>query len=237
MTLYPSWAQHHSTRIAGKLCWARAIRPTDRPAIRPPSTIHGLRLPNRLRVISDSVPKITFASSATMEPTALMVPSMDSLVAGSMFSSTCGRMTALKATHGMAQATALSVKPTPRRTISVFDGRCPSALTIGSRISLNAEFGSSTAASTELAIAATGLPLSATMRVSWTPTDAAESSLFAFLGSGTARRETASFCSGVSALSKSGRSSIHGRTKPLPGFWPAAPPVSLLLLMATPLMA
>ena len=234
MMLYPSWAMHHRTRIVGKLCCEIAIRPTGRPAIRPPTTIHGVRLPKRLRVISDSVPKITFASSATMEPTALMVPSMDSLVAGLIFCNTCGRITVLNATHGMAHTTAFSAKPTPSRTISLLDGRCPSALTIGSRISLNAEFGSSTAASTEFAIAATGVPLSAPMRVSCTPTDAAESSPFGCVGSGTARRLTAFFCSGVNALSKSGRSSMPGRTYPLPGLLPTAPPVSLSV-MSNPL--
>ena len=115
MTLYPSWAVHHSKRIIGKEFWFSASSAIAPPAMRPPRIIQGVRLPKRERVRSEKVPKITFASRATTEPTALIVPSIDSLPAALMFSSTAGKMTEVKATQGIAQATALRVKPTLRR--------------------------------------------------------------------------------------------------------------------------
>ena len=115
MTLYPSWAVHHSNRMIGKEFWFSASRAIAPPAIKPPRMIHGVRLPKRERVRSEKVPKITFARSATTEPTALIVPSIDSLPAALMFSRTAGKITEVKATQGIAQATALKVKPMLKR--------------------------------------------------------------------------------------------------------------------------
>ena len=115
ITLYPSWAVHHSRRIIGNECWFSASSAIAPPAISPPMMIQGVRLPKRERVRSEKVPKITFARSATTEPTALMVPSIDSFPAALISSSTAGKMTEVNATQGIAQATALTVKPTLRR--------------------------------------------------------------------------------------------------------------------------
>ena len=103
--------------------WVSETAPMLRPVTRPPATIHGVRLPNRERVRSEKVPKTMLASSATTDPKMLTRPSMDSLLAGSMDSNTRGRMMELRATHGMAQATAEMVKPMPRRMTSVLVGR------------------------------------------------------------------------------------------------------------------
>ena len=77
--------------------------------------IHGVRLPKRERVKSEKVPKTTLAIRATTEPAALIVPSIDSLPLALMFSSTAGKITEVKATQGIAQATALKVKPMLKR--------------------------------------------------------------------------------------------------------------------------
>ena len=135
-----------------------AMAPMARPVMMPPPTIHGVRLPKRERVMSDSVPKMMFASNATIAPIELTKPSMASLLELSISSNTRGRMTVLSATHGIAQATAETVKPMPKRTSSALVGRWPSAETIGSRMSMNADASSGTAVSTAASAAMLACP-------------------------------------------------------------------------------
>ena len=64
---------------------------------------------------------------ATTAPAALVKPSMDSLLMGSMFSNTAGRITAVSATHGIALSMQLKVKPNPSRNSSGCVVWCPEA--------------------------------------------------------------------------------------------------------------
>ena len=189
------------------------MAPMARPVMMPPPTIHGVRLPKRERVMSDSVPKMMFASNATIAPIELTKPSMASLLELSISSNTRGRMTVLSATHGIAQATAETVKPMPKRTSSALVGRWPSAETIGSRMSMNADASSGTAVSTA-ASAAMPEPTACESVASLVPCTCSSPTLLSaarFFGIGAVRREMFSLSSWLNTLSKSGRSSMPGR--------------------------
>ncbi len=157
-----------------------------------PPANHGARLPNGVRVWSDSGRKKIVAMNEHRMPTPSthanpMAPPTGPLSA----SSSCGTSVMLSAASASARKNAVHAKPIFMRRIWVFVGRSPLASTIGSRLSRTADSRSGTGSSAPPPGAVT--PLAAACTSGWS---AAAGGVFSFWR--TARRATAALSSSVS---------------------------------------